>query len=371
MPTVEPLSIAALPAVGSSCWRSARLPWRWAGRLGQPVTLGLAGAGVARLRWQGFAQGATTSTSREELQLSDGQGRRGRVSIDRWLALNLVARTLGFPIPKTLRRLGLGERGILAGHLAALLTFAGGRIVVDLVGTPIAPAVSPTVGLALTVEAAGTSGPAQVDLPPEWLDEIGCTGVAAPSVEAVMRQLETTALIELAETRVALSALSDTAPGDALVFDGFLFDATTAPPEMAVRIRIGDYDAAGVVRADGGLVFLGPFGVAPKRQRPLARRAPTGVAVVKDSTTMAAENDDLKLEVLAAAPVEVVAELGRLSLRGDEVLGLERGSVLGFGHQAGRIDLVVGGRPWARGELVNVDGELGVRITEMVRGWAG
>ena len=82
---------------------------------------------------------------------------------------------------------------------------------------------------------------------------------------------------------------------------------------------------------------------------------------------MTSESDGSKTEVLAAAPVEVVAELGRIVLRGDEILGLERGTVLPLGHQGRRIDLVVGGRPWARGELVNIDGELGVRITELVR----
>jgi flagellar motor switch protein FliM len=72
-------------------------------------------------------------------------------------------------------------------------------------------------------------------------------------------------------------------------------------------------------------------------------------------------------ELLAAAPIEIVAEVGRIVLRGDEVLGLGEGSVLSLGRPGTIVDLVVGGRTWARGELVNVDGELGVRITELAR----
>lgn len=70
--------------------------------------------------------------------------------------------------------------------------------------------------------------------------------------------------------------------------------------------------------------------------------------------------------VLAAAPVEVVAELGRVTLRGDEVAGLAPGSVLVFGR-AGAIALRVGDEIWAEGELVDVDGALGVRVTSVSR----
>jgi flagellar motor switch/type III secretory pathway protein FliN len=72
--------------------------------------------------------------------------------------------------------------------------------------------------------------------------------------------------------------------------------------------------------------------------------------------------------VLAEAPVEVVAELGRISLRGDELLGLIRGSVLSIGPRRPEVvTLRVAGRPWATGELVTLDDQLGVRILELCR----
>ena len=72
--------------------------------------------------------------------------------------------------------------------------------------------------------------------------------------------------------------------------------------------------------------------------------------------------------MLAAAPIEVVAELGRVVLRGEEVAGLGPGAVLALGRVgASPVALRVGGEVWAEGELVSVDGELGVRVTK-VRG---
>jgi type III secretion protein Q len=72
--------------------------------------------------------------------------------------------------------------------------------------------------------------------------------------------------------------------------------------------------------------------------------------------------------VLAAAPVEVVAEVGRVVLRGDEVLGLGPGVVLSLGGpRVDQVTLRVGDQDWAEGELVEVDGALAVRVTRVVR----
>ena len=71
-------------------------------------------------------------------------------------------------------------------------------------------------------------------------------------------------------------------------------------------------------------------------------------------------------EVLAAAPIEIVAELGRAVLRADEVMSLGPGSIVTFGALApALVDLRVGDQRWATGELVNVEGQLGVRLLEV------
>ena len=74
-------------------------------------------------------------------------------------------------------------------------------------------------------------------------------------------------------------------------------------------------------------------------------------------------------DVLASAPIEIVAELGRVSLRADEVIALDTGSILTFGPASPtRIELRVGDQRWAAGELVNVEGQLGVRLIALYGG---
>jgi len=81
---------------------------------------------------------------------------------------------------------------------------------------------------------------------------------------------------------------------------------------------------------------------------------------------MSLEPDEQSRALLAGAPIEIVAEVGRLSLRGEEVLRLQRGSVLPLGVRGVEVLLTAGGDAWARGALVDIDGELGVRITTLL-----
>ncbi len=71
--------------------------------------------------------------------------------------------------------------------------------------------------------------------------------------------------------------------------------------------------------------------------------------------------------LLRELPVQITCEIGRLTLSAREVLELRPGSVLPVGRPlAGPVDLTAGGRVIARGELVDVEGEIGVRVTEVL-----
>jgi flagellar motor switch protein FliN/FliY len=66
-------------------------------------------------------------------------------------------------------------------------------------------------------------------------------------------------------------------------------------------------------------------------------------------------------------PVELVVELGRTSMTIGETLGIGRGSIVVLDKQAGApADLKVNGRLIARGEVVAIDEEFGLRVTEVV-----
>jgi flagellar motor switch protein FliM len=65
-------------------------------------------------------------------------------------------------------------------------------------------------------------------------------------------------------------------------------------------------------------------------------------------------------------PVELSCRLAEITLSAREVLQLAPGAVVPLGRgPAGGVDLISAGRVVARGELVDVDGELGVRILEI------
>lgn len=74
------------------------------------------------------------------------------------------------------------------------------------------------------------------------------------------------------------------------------------------------------------------------------------------------------LAALADVPVTVEAVLGGCTLTVDELLSLGTGSVIEVDRRVGEpIDLMVGGKLLARGELVLIDGALGLTLTELVR----
>ena len=69
---------------------------------------------------------------------------------------------------------------------------------------------------------------------------------------------------------------------------------------------------------------------------------------------------------LQNVPVELAVEIGRTRMTIGEALALGPGSVVTVGRLAGDpVDLLVNGRVIARGEVVAIDEELGLRISEI------
>ena len=69
---------------------------------------------------------------------------------------------------------------------------------------------------------------------------------------------------------------------------------------------------------------------------------------------------------LQNVPVELAVEIGRTRMTIGDALALGIGSVVTVGRLAGDpVDLLVNGRVIARGEVVAIEEELGLRITEI------
>jgi flagellar motor switch protein FliN len=70
---------------------------------------------------------------------------------------------------------------------------------------------------------------------------------------------------------------------------------------------------------------------------------------------------------LSSVRLDVSVELGRAKIPVRELLALDEGGVIRLGRPVGEpVDLVVNGTVTARGEIVVVDGRLGLRVTSLV-----
>jgi flagellar motor switch protein FliN/FliY len=88
-----------------------------------------------------------------------------------------------------------------------------------------------------------------------------------------------------------------------------------------------------------------------------------------DAGHVAETGDTGDLSLVLDVPVEVSVEVGRTTMTIRETLAIAPGSIIPLDRMAGEpVDLLVNGRRIARGEVVAVDEEFGLRVTEVVSG---
>lgn len=79
------------------------------------------------------------------------------------------------------------------------------------------------------------------------------------------------------------------------------------------------------------------------------------------------ERNPADLESVFDVPVKVSAVLGRSRMKVADLMKLDRGSILELDRKVGEsIDIFVNNRLIARGEVVLVDNQLGVTMTEII-----
>ena len=80
-----------------------------------------------------------------------------------------------------------------------------------------------------------------------------------------------------------------------------------------------------------------------------------------------AGGSEINLESLLDVPVTLSVEIGRSTLPIKELVSLSQGSVIELNRQVSEpLDLLVNGKLMARGEVVVVDGQFGLRLIEVV-----
>jgi flagellar motor switch protein FliN/FliY len=81
---------------------------------------------------------------------------------------------------------------------------------------------------------------------------------------------------------------------------------------------------------------------------------------------------DADLRRLSDVPMELSVEIGRTRMTVGETLDLRVGSIVTLERLAGEpVDLLVNGTPIARGEVVVVDEQFGLRVTQITEGDSG
>jgi flagellar motor switch protein FliN/FliY len=89
----------------------------------------------------------------------------------------------------------------------------------------------------------------------------------------------------------------------------------------------------------------------------------------QDTQPDGASLSDPDLSRLSDIPMELSVEIGRTHMTVGETLDLRVGSIVALERQAGEAaELLVNGSPIARGEVIVVDEQYGLRVTEILEG---
>ncbi|WP_181313142.1 flagellar motor switch protein FliN [Nocardioides campestrisoli] len=174
---------------------------------------------------------------------------------------------------------------------------------------------------------------------------LGCTARAATAVELAMVPAD------LGGPFTAVPLVGQGIEAAVLIGDSALVTAVAAVPSTAEPTAV--FAPAGTPLGD-------PL------SGPLSYGAPTPVPSF-DAAPRPALASQRGIEMLAGVDMEVTVELGRTRMAVRDLLALAPGAVLELDRAAdGPADLLVNGRLIARGEVVVIDEDFGLRITEIV-----
>jgi flagellar motor switch protein FliM len=261
------------------------------------------------------------------------------------------------------------ERGI-ALFAAAAVVSAFGRADVAVSPCARSPAAiaaelgagpHPVVGVYV-----GVRGDRRVHL--AWVFGAGAMAVAAPVRRplpvllsergAALATAAVSARVIAGRGWAPLSAVDALRPRDVIVFD----DPPAAPPGRAIAVIGGARRAAPRAASDPASSRGAGFLALGRGRFPIRT---DGDRVI---VTGPYERGDAMSDVADDVSVELSCAMGRVTLTAREVLELAPGQVLALDRPlGGPVELIVGRSVIGRGELVDLDGELGVRVVELLR----
>jgi flagellar motor switch protein FliN/FliY len=139
-------------------------------------------------------------------------------------------------------------------------------------------------------------------------------------------------------------------------------DAVEVPADSIVEVELGEL-AEGLDQAAIEELLLEEAPTASAGSEPVIEEIELEQLLPFDADPASDTDIGLLLEV----PLSISVELGRTSLTIRELLALGQGSILQLDRHAGEpVDVLVNGKRLARGEVVVIDEDFGIRVTEVV-----
>jgi len=314
------------------------------------------------------------------------------LELDPRIALCIVDRALGGEggeaVGMPTSRLRATECGILAYVLGRMLAqeeapIGGARIGAALT-SPEALAEALGEGgahaLPATLRLGEDVGSARIWIPERALDAMAGLGPRLDAEPAFLRALPMTCVLEAGLATLAPGLLRSLQPGDVLIPDALFFDGR-ARTEIRCQILgsrrlelIGERHATHAHRMLVRELRRRPELATEEGRRMDPKIGISEPAVEREETpgrpTEESARGELPLrEALRRAgdaPIEVSIELARVRLPLEELAALGPGSILETRRPIGEaVILRAGGETIASGELVDVDGEIGVRLIDV------
>ncbi|MGK9230097.1 type III secretion system cytoplasmic ring protein SctQ [Inquilinus limosus] len=259
-----------------------------------------------------------------------------------------LTETAGLPVAELEPELAaLLLEAAAAELLPALEAAAGVPIAIESVGPAGTPAFEPAFRCTVAIRHAFAEVALHLAADAAARPALRRLIEAAPKLPAPCAGLPVPLAVRIGAVRLALAELAGLAPGDVVFPD-------VACPAGEALVVYGNGWSHTAKRGGAAVTVTGP-------RRPLALL--DGGGWMADPDSGAAPPPAERLDEL---PVMLVFELGRGELPLAAVQGLAPGAVIPLGRDPGEaVDIVANGRRIGRGEIVRIEGELGVRVVRL------
>ena len=193
--------------------------------------------------------------------------------------------------------------------------------------------------------------------------------VSAQDAPMVLLRIQITSVDN--EELTLISAYDDAVAGELsahiVALQALSAEASSAPPPAAAPVsqRAQEFKAPAAANA------AAPASAAPAATFgsgvPAALPANVRPAHMPELTASPTGQPGYNIDLLLGVTLQVAVEIGRTTLPIRDVLALTPGSIIELDKLAGeKVDILINGRPIAQGEIVVVDENFGVRITDVV-----